>query len=49
MRAKIVQQGIADEEELDDLDRAAREHLDDPCTLIIPNLFFLVWGRKPAA
>lgn len=48
MRSKIVQRGIASERELEDLDRAVREHLDDPCTLVIPNLFFLVWGRKPA-
>jgi hypothetical protein len=38
--------GIASEQELDDLDRAAREHLDDPHTLVLPHLFFLTWGRK---
>jgi hypothetical protein len=48
MRAKIVERGIAGEEELRDLDRAAREYLEDPCTLVLPHLFFLTWGRKPA-
>ena len=47
MRPKIMALGIASEQELDDLDRAAREHLDDPHTLVLPHLFFLVWGRKP--
>ena len=47
MRPKIVALGIASEQELDDLDRAAREHLDDPHTLVLPHLFFLAWGRKP--
>jgi hypothetical protein len=48
MRAKIVARGIAGEQELDDLDRAAREHLDDPHTLVLPGVYFLAWGRKPA-
>ena len=47
MRPKIVALGIASEQELDDLDCAAREHLDDPHTLVLPHLFFLAWGRKP--
>ncbi len=47
MRPKIVALGIASEQELDDLDRAAREHLDDPHTLVLPHLFVLAWGRKP--
>jgi SAM-dependent methyltransferase len=46
MRAKIVTHEIASEQELDDLDRTIRAHLDDPDTLMIPNLYFLVWGRK---
>ena len=48
MRPKIVALGIADERELDDLDRAAREHLEDPHALVLPHLFVLAWGRKPA-
>ena len=47
MRPKIVALGIASEQELDDLDCAAREHLDDSHTLVLPHLFFLAWGRKP--
>jgi hypothetical protein len=47
MRPKIIPLGIAREQELDDLDRAAREHLDDPHTLVLPHLSFLAWGRKP--
>ena len=37
MRPKIVALGIASEQELDDLDCAAREHLDDPHTLVLPH------------
>jgi SAM-dependent methyltransferase len=47
MRPKILERGIATERELDDLDRAAREHLDHPDTLVMPHLLFLAWGRKP--
>jgi SAM-dependent methyltransferase len=47
MRSKIVERGIAAERELDELDRAAREHLDHPDTLVMPHLLFLAWGRKP--
>jgi hypothetical protein len=48
MRAKILTAGIAGEGELDEVDRAVREHLSDPDTLMLPNLLFLAWGRKPA-
>lgn len=47
MRAKILERGIADERELAEADRAVREHLDDPDTLVMPHLLFLAWGRKP--
>ena len=47
MRPVIMQHGIADEAELDELDRALREHLADPDTLVMPFLYFMVWGRKP--
>ena len=47
MRPVILELGIADDRELDQLDRAARAHLDDPGTLAMPHLSFLVWGRKP--
>ena len=47
MRPKIVERGIASEQELDDLDQAVRQHLNNPHTLVMPNLLFLAWGRKP--
>jgi hypothetical protein len=47
MRSMILDMGLADERELDEIDRAVREHLDDPRTLVMPHLNFLVWGRKP--
>jgi ubiquinone/menaquinone biosynthesis C-methylase UbiE len=47
MRSMILDMGLADERELDEIDRAVREHLDDPRTLVMPHLTFLVWGRKP--
>jgi ubiquinone/menaquinone biosynthesis C-methylase UbiE len=47
MRPAIVRFGLADERELDRLDHALREHLDDPRTLVMPHLSFLAWGRKP--
>jgi SAM-dependent methyltransferase len=49
MRPKILDRGLLDERELDELDRAIREHLSDPRTLVVPHLYFLSWGRKPAA
>lgn len=48
MRPVILELGLADSEELDELDRTVREHLDDPATLVMPHLSFLVWGRKPS-
>jgi ubiquinone/menaquinone biosynthesis C-methylase UbiE len=49
MRPMILERGLADERELDELDRTAREHLANPNTLIMPSLFFLAWGRRPTA
>ena len=48
MRSQIVQMGLASEAELDELDAAARVHLNDPHTIVMSGLFFLTWGRKPA-
>jgi ubiquinone/menaquinone biosynthesis C-methylase UbiE len=48
MRPQIVEMGIATHRELDELDRAARKHLDDPRTVVMSGLLFLCWGRKPA-
>jgi SAM-dependent methyltransferase len=47
MRAKVVESGIASEDELDRLDRQMRQRLADPCRLTMPCLYFLAWGRKP--
>jgi SAM-dependent methyltransferase len=48
MRPKILARGLAEETELDALDDQIRVHLADPDTLVIPYLYFLAWGRKPA-
>lgn len=47
MRPVIVEQGIAEEAELDELDHAVREHLADPDTLVMPFMYVMAWGRKP--
>jgi SAM-dependent methyltransferase len=48
MRPQAVEMGLASIAELDELDAAARVHLDDPCTIVVYGLLFLTWGRKPA-
>ncbi len=47
MRPQIVQMRLASEAELEELDAVARRHLEDPRTVVISGLLFLVWGRKP--
>jgi SAM-dependent methyltransferase len=49
LRPVIVELGLSDEPELAALDRAVREHLADPCTLMMPHLLVAAWGRKPPA
>jgi SAM-dependent methyltransferase len=49
MRPRILELGLADEGELAELDRVAREHFADPRTLIMSHLVFVVRGRKPRA
>jgi hypothetical protein len=49
MRPQIIELGLADEQELDELDAAARKHFEDPDVLVMPSLNFLAWGRKPAS
>ena len=44
---QIVEMGLASEAELDDLDREARGHLNDPATVMIAGFLFLVGGHKP--
>ena len=47
MRPQVLQMSLASAAELDELDAAARAHLQDPHTLVISGLLFLTWGRKP--
>jgi ubiquinone/menaquinone biosynthesis C-methylase UbiE len=47
MRSQVLEMGLASTAELDELDTAARAHLDDPHTVVISGLLFLTWGRKP--
>lgn len=49
MRPQILEMGVSDERELDELDRAVRAHFADPDTVVMPHLLFLAWGRKPLA
>jgi ubiquinone/menaquinone biosynthesis C-methylase UbiE len=49
MHPQIVELGLADQAELDRLDREVREHFADPNTLVMPGLHFMAWGRKPLA
>jgi SAM-dependent methyltransferase len=48
MRPHILELGLATTEQLDAWDASARDHLEDPRTVIMSGLFFLTWGRKPA-
>jgi ubiquinone/menaquinone biosynthesis C-methylase UbiE len=47
MRPQVLEMGLASAAELDELDTAARAHLEDPHTIVISGLLFLTWGRKP--
>ncbi len=47
MRPQMLEMGLSNERELDQLDAAARAHFDDPETVVMPHLVFLAWGRKP--
>jgi ubiquinone/menaquinone biosynthesis C-methylase UbiE len=47
MRPQVLEMGLATAAELDELDAAARAHLDDPHTVVMSGLLFLTWGRKP--
>lgn len=47
MRSQIVDMGLAAEQELDELDTAARRYFENPEVLVMPGLYFLAWGRKP--
>jgi ubiquinone/menaquinone biosynthesis C-methylase UbiE len=47
MRPVIVEQGIATEAELDEIDHTVHEHIANPDTLVMPFMYFMAWGRKP--
>jgi hypothetical protein len=47
MRPFVLEMGLASEAELEELDAAARARLEDPRTVAVSGLFYLVWGRKP--
>jgi ubiquinone/menaquinone biosynthesis C-methylase UbiE len=47
LRPKILGREVITERELDELDRAARSHIADPRTVMLPVLYFTTWGRKP--
>jgi ubiquinone/menaquinone biosynthesis C-methylase UbiE len=47
IRSHVLEMGLASPAELDELDAAARAHLEDPHTVVISGLLFLTWGRKP--
>ena len=49
LRPVILDLKLCDERELAELDRAVREHLADPRTLMMPHLLVVAWGRKPPA
>ena len=49
MHPQIVSLGLADQADLDELDREARAHFADPDTLVLSGLLFMAWGRKPLA
>jgi ubiquinone/menaquinone biosynthesis C-methylase UbiE len=47
MRPHVLELGLATEAELDELFAAALAHLDNPDTVVMPHMTFLVSGRKP--
>ena len=49
MRPQIIEMGLADQHELDELDAVAHKHFEDPDVLVMPALQFLAWvvSRHP--
>ena len=47
IRSHLLEMGLAGPAELEELDAAARAHLENPHTVVISGLLFLTWGRKP--
>ena len=48
LRSVILELGLSGEPELTELDKAVRQHLADPRTLVMTHLLVVAWGRKPA-
>jgi hypothetical protein len=44
---KILEREPLTERQLDEMDRAARAHMEDQRTVMLPMLYFTAWGRKP--
>ena len=49
MHPQIIEMGLADRQELDELDAAVRKHFENPDVLVMPGLYFLVRGRRSAS
>ena len=49
MHPQIIDIGLADQHELDELHTAVRKHFEDSDVLVMPSLHFLAWGRKTAS
>ena len=49
LRPMILELGLSDERELGELDRAVREHLADPRTVVMSHLLVVAWARKPVS
>jgi ubiquinone/menaquinone biosynthesis C-methylase UbiE len=47
LRDRILAQKIIGEDELNDLLRELKRHIDDPQTLVLAGFFFQAWGRRP--
>jgi SAM-dependent methyltransferase len=47
LRPQLIGRALADEAELDQLDREVRAHLADPATFVMTELMVVTWGRKP--
>jgi SAM-dependent methyltransferase len=46
-RPRLLEQGLAQENEIDALIASLRSHLSEPGTLVVSSLFLQVWGRVP--
>jgi len=44
---RLLAQRLIARDELDELQTAARRHLEDPATLVVSHLFIQAWGGKP--